>query len=194
MKFFFFYCLLFSQIVVGSFDNLIDQIYLETNKKLMFPDQLKTNSKIFGNSFVFDLKKNKISGVGSIKLTYGNMISSSDKISYNIVSKQIYIEGNALFKNNEIELKSKNANINIPNKLKAIGNVELNYKNYYASSDIAEYSLSKKVITFIDNVQFNDTQTNDVFNSNKIIFNLNTEEVLSVGKSRAKINTERSSK
>lgn len=191
MKFFLLFVFIFSGVVSASFEALIEQTSLEEDISLIFPKKLTTNTIISGRTFEFDLKNSQIYGDKNIKVSYGNMITTSDKISYDIISKKIQAQGNVLFLRDNMKLRSQKARLSVPFDIEALGKVELNYKYYSSSSDYAQYIFKSREIIFENNVRFKDSETNDLFKSNKIIFNFKTEEILSVGRSRAKINTQR---
>jgi lipopolysaccharide assembly outer membrane protein LptD (OstA) len=180
-----------NSFIFASFESLITQLYLDTQKVLIFPSLKRTNATINGERFMFDLNNKTIVGTKAIKISYGNMITTSDKISYNVTSKKIKVEGNTLFKRDNLKLKSDSAHIQFPKFINAEGHVSLSYNTYMSSSDLANFNLDSQKITFIGDVSFFDKSNNDKFYGNKIIFDLVNEEILSVGKSRAKINTTR---
>ena len=194
MRFFFLILLFLTSYNYASFEKLIDQTYLETKKKIIFPDLQGMNAKGEADKFVFDFNKKNILGLNAIKLSYGNMITTSDKINYNVTSKKIKVEGNTLFKRGNLNLKSESANIQFPEFINAVGDVRLVYEDYICSSGFANFNLNDQKITFVKDVNFFDKKNNDKFYGNKIIFDLVNEEILSVGKSRAKINTTRLNK
>lgn len=187
----FFLLILFASFTYASFDELVLQTRDAIGQEISFPSRNDYNADIKGKKFEFDIINRQVNGSGDIELIYENMITNSDKIIYNTVSKKIFIEGNTVFKRDQIVLKSDRAEVVLPNYVDAFGDVNLDFKTYKSSSQSANFNFQKQEISLYDNVEFVDQSNNDTFKSNKLIFNLLTEEVLSVGKSRVRINTTR---
>lgn len=187
----FFILILFASFTYASFDELVLQTRDAIGQEISFPSRNDYNADIKGKKFEFDIINRQVNGSGDIELIYENMITNSDKIIYNTVSKKIFIEGNTVFKRDQIVLKSDRAEVVLPNYVDAFGDVNLDFKTYKSSSQSANFNFQKQEISLYDNVEFVDQSNNDTFKSNKLIFNLLTEEVLSVGKSRVRINTTR---
>ena len=182
---------MFNVSLLASYEALVESVKRDFSINLKTPYRTEITHTLTADKFEFNLINRRIVGSPFVKVDYGNMKTTSDKIIYYIDSDKIIIQGNALFQQDKLSLKSQYAEFTLPSTLFVKDSVALNYETYSSISDSAFYFIDQKIIKFAGNVEFTESLHNDYVTGETVVFDLSKKDVLATGRSKLKVTTQR---
>ena len=184
-----FFVFVFCSISWANFELLINQISSLKGMKVVFPSLSVKQVDLSAAEFDIYLEERVIKGSQDVSVYYDDFSVKSKEVNYNLNSEELAFFDDVTFSKNLMTLDSEAISIFFPDKVYANGDVEFVYKDYFSNSKQAFYNSFENVIVLKGDAVLYDQD--DFFRGESISFDLNQQKVISKGRSRVKLSTDK---
>ncbi|RAP31547.1 hypothetical protein DID78_00920 [Candidatus Marinamargulisbacteria bacterium SCGC AG-343-D04] len=176
-------------IFSSGFDSLVNDLRNEGVSVNFSYDNFNPSVFIRAGQFEIDFLDQHVVGEDSVIVDYSGMNVLSNSVRYQLNKGRVLVENNVKITKDSMMLTCDFAEAILPDDLHSKGNVAFLYKDYTSQSGEAYYNQKSDVITFKDNVVLQ--QSGDFIRGDVVKFNMIDEKIISSGRSKIKISTER---
>ena len=174
---------------VANFDLLKNQISNLKKMTVTLPSLSSSQVDLSAAEFDIYLEDRVIKGSQDVSVYYDDFSVKSKEVKYNLKSEELAFFDDVTFSRNLMTLDSESISIFFPDKVYANGDVEFVYKDYFSNSKQAFYNSLENVIVLKGDAVLYDQD--DFFKGESISFDLNQQKVISKGRSRVKLSTDK---
>ena len=178
-----------SSFVFASYDNLVTDLFAYHGKQVVYPDSSNYDVFVTAKDFSLSLIDSMVDGVEDTMVTYKDLSVRAYRFSFSFLNNSLDFFNSVVVTKDDMVLSCDKGNIVFPNLVSAKGEVRFMYQDYESLSDEAIYNLEKHYITLKGNASL--SSKGDYVKGDKIIFDLANESVLSGGRSKIKLSTDR---
>ena len=186
---FFVFFISFQFFLEASFQVLIDDLNQYHQLEVLFPANNVEVVSVKGERFVFDFNKNRLDGINEVEANYQDIMISSDYLEYAIDTSLLTLYSNVHVTKSEFDLMSNRVEAMFPYRVSAFEDVQINFESYVSMSNKAFYNLDENVIVLAGNAELKGEK--DMFKGETIKFNFNDKKVITDGRSKVKISTDK---
>ena len=172
----------------ASFDNLLNDLQVYHGITVKYPSENYT-LQVDASSFRMQLDQQLIFGDRSVRVSYQDMLVTANRFEANLGKELFTFIDDVSYSFRKMTLASYRLDLSLPDNAYAKGNVEFYFNDYSAYSNEASYNLDENVIVLEGDAILYENQ--DFFKGETISFDLNQQTVLSHGRSKVKLSTER---
>ena len=133
---------------------------------------------------VYDLDKKILVGQDRLSINFNDILIQANRFNFDVEKKIFNIYQNVSLKRRDIDILSDVLNFNLPNHLEAMGNVQFKNKAFNAFSNKVIYNTDNRILSLFGKAMVKNKK--DVVKGEHLELNLNTEKVISRGRSTIK--------
>ena len=188
LKFIVIYFFLYSTVCFSNFKLLNEQLLEFHNIQAELPSK-PYGVNVVGKEFELDFIEKMIHASSDVEVDFEQSLIRSDQLTFDLQLNKLIAKNNVVFTYQDMILSSQQLGAFFPNKIFASQDVQFSYKGYSANANEASYNLDENVIVLTGSANL--SKDEDFFRGEIISFDLNEEKVLSQGRSKVKLSTEK---
>jgi Uncharacterized protein conserved in bacteria len=128
------------------------------------------------------------SGSDDVNVFYKDVHLTADIFDYDMTLNRLHVYDNVVVKRKQLSMTSDHVYFDIPEILRAEGHAHFIYKAFDAFSNKVIYTIDNRNVSFLGNAILKNND--DFVKGEHIVLDLNTEKVVSKGRSNIKISTQ----
>jgi lipopolysaccharide transport protein LptA len=180
--------LLTASVIWGGYQELVEDLFVFHGIKTTFVKPSRQDLLIQAKHFTFNLDEYTFSGNSDVNVLYKDIYLSSGVFNYNIGDNRLYVHDDVFVKRKEMTITSDHVFLQVPNVLRAKGSVHFSYKAFNAFSNKVLYTVDDRKVTLLGKASLENKD--DFVKGEHIELDLNTEKVISRGRSKIKLSTQ----
>mgnify|MGYP001170251099 CR=1 FL=1 len=184
----FFLCT-FPSIIFSSYSELIQSIKQYHGIDFTFPSNENYDVEMNAKTVTFALNNSKVVADGYSRVKYKEFNLEAERMVYAMKDNIVSFSSAVVANKDKMSLSCNHGKLILPEHVILNGDINFLYTEYSASSENAYYNFSDNTIEFQDNAIFKSEK--DFLKGNSITFDLTNELVVSNGRAKVQLSTER---
>ncbi len=173
----------------ADYQSLSELYKLRRSRDVKVPILVNTDVTGKASRFELDIKQNRIIGHDNVFIKYSDLSMVSNQLIYDVTQNKLSLHDQVTIRRQDMLLTCDTAQAFFPDLLHSEGSVSFQHKDYVANAKKADYHLKSQIISLMGEAILK--QGGDFFRGNVVKFDIRNEKVLSQGRSKIKVSTER---
>lgn len=180
---------LIPSVLFATFSQLQQEAFFYHQRTLSLPELPENPVTITASQFYVDPSHSFVLATHNVQVKYQDIKMASEMLKYDVEKGTIFVNNNVNVYHSTMNLSCSEGLAKLPVFISANGNVVFNYPPYQSLSHRAYYNIQDATISLIGDSIFQDGE--DYIKGDTIVFDLDSKKVISQGRSKIKLSTER---